>query len=117
MCDLAWTVNSSRELIIKNGHDAVQTTDAAVASVTARPDPGDAEQQHTRIPVTGREMRQTLQVLTAQGQAVAAEYYQQSRERMLAWRQQLEQQVREKPLQSLSVAAGLGFLFGLLRRR
>jgi ElaB/YqjD/DUF883 family membrane-anchored ribosome-binding protein len=62
-------------------------------------------------------MRQTLQVLTAQGQAVAAEYYQQSRERMLAWRQQLEQQVREKPLQSLSVAAGLGFLFGLLRRR
>jgi len=62
-------------------------------------------------------MSQTVQKLTAQGQEVAAEYYQQGRERVLAWQQQLEHQVQEKPLQSLLVAAGLGLLFGLLRRR
>jgi ElaB/YqjD/DUF883 family membrane-anchored ribosome-binding protein len=36
---------------------------------------------------------------------------------MLAWQQQLESQVREKPLQSLLMAAGIGLLFGLLKRR
>ena len=39
------------------------------------------------------------------------------RNQVLAWQQQLEYQVREKPLQSLLVAAGVGLLFGLLRRR
>ena len=34
-----------------------------------------------------------------------------------AWQQQLETQVREKPLQSLLMAAGVGLLLGLLRRR
>lgn len=100
-----------------NGHDAMQTTDAAVASAAARQDPGGAEEQRAWIPGAGRDMSQTLQELTAQGQEVAAEYYQQGRERMLAWQQQLEHQVREKPLQSLLMAAGLGLLFGLLRRR
>ena len=100
-----------------NGHDAMHTTDTAVASPPVRPDPSRAEEERARVLAAGREMGQTLQELTAQGQEVAAQYYQQGREHILAWQQQVEHQVREKPLQSLLMAAGLGLLFGLLRRR
>jgi ElaB/YqjD/DUF883 family membrane-anchored ribosome-binding protein len=65
----------------------------------------------------GTEMRAQAQELIAQGKEVAAEYYEEGRNQVLAWQQQLENQVREKPLQSLLVAAGIGLLFGLLRRR
>ena len=66
---------------------------------------------------TGKEMRDQAQELIAQGKEVAAEYYEEGRNQVLAWQQQLEYQVREKPLQSLLMAAGVGLLFGLLRRR
>ena len=66
---------------------------------------------------TGKEKRDQAQELIAQGKEVAAEYYEEGRNQVLAWQQQLENQVREKPLQSLLVAAGVGLLFGLLRRR
>ena len=66
---------------------------------------------------TGKEMRDQAQELMAQGQEVAAEYYEEGRNQVLAWQQQLETQVREKPLQSLLVAAGVGLLLGMLRRR
>jgi len=65
----------------------------------------------------GNEMREQAQDLMAQGKEVATEYYEEGRNQVLAWQQQLENQVREKPLQSLLVAAGVGLLFGLLRRR
>jgi ElaB/YqjD/DUF883 family membrane-anchored ribosome-binding protein len=65
----------------------------------------------------GNEMREQAQELMAQGKEVAAEYYEEGRNQVLAWQQQLENQVREKPLQSLLIAAGVGLLFGLLRRR
>jgi ElaB/YqjD/DUF883 family membrane-anchored ribosome-binding protein len=66
---------------------------------------------------TGQEIRGQAQELIAQGKEVAAEYYEEGRNQVLAWQQQLEYQVREKPLQSLLMAAGVGLLLGLLRRR
>ena len=66
---------------------------------------------------TGKELRDQAQELMAQGKEVAAEYYEEGRNQVLAWQQQLEKQVREKPLQSLLMAAGMGLLLGLLRRR
>jgi len=90
---------------------------------TTHPAGGNAPAQHTAseqrewMQETGREVSQKVQELTRQGQEVAAEYYQQGREHVLAWQQQLEHQVREKPLQSLLMAVGLGLLVGLLRRR
>jgi ElaB/YqjD/DUF883 family membrane-anchored ribosome-binding protein len=66
---------------------------------------------------TGKEIRDQAQELIAQGKEVAAEYYEEGRNQVLAWQQQLEYQVREKPLQSLLMAAGVGLLLGLLRRR
>lgn len=65
----------------------------------------------------GQEVSHKVQEMTGQGQEAAAEYYEQGREQVLAWQQQLEHQVREKPIQSLLMAAGIGLLFGLLRRR
>jgi ElaB/YqjD/DUF883 family membrane-anchored ribosome-binding protein len=66
---------------------------------------------------TGKEIRDQAQDLIAQGKEVATEYYEEGRNQVLVWQQQLENQVREKPLQSLLIAAGVGLLFGLLRRR
>jgi len=66
---------------------------------------------------TGKEMRDPAQELMTQGKEVAAEYYEEGRNQVIAWQQQLEDQVREKPLQSLLMAAGVGLLLGLLRRR
>jgi ElaB/YqjD/DUF883 family membrane-anchored ribosome-binding protein len=66
---------------------------------------------------TGKEMQDQAQELIAQGKEVAAEYYEEGRNQVLAWQRQLETQVREKPLQSLLVAAGVGLLLGMLRRR
>ena len=66
---------------------------------------------------TGKEIRGQAQELIAQGKEVAAEYYEEGRNQVLAWQQQLKNQVREKPLQSILVAAGIGLLYGLLRRR
>jgi ElaB/YqjD/DUF883 family membrane-anchored ribosome-binding protein len=65
----------------------------------------------------GKEMRDQAQELMTQGKEVAAEYYEEGRNQVIAWQQQLEDQVREKPLQSLLMAAGVGLLLGLLRRR
>jgi ElaB/YqjD/DUF883 family membrane-anchored ribosome-binding protein len=52
-----------------------------------------------------------------QGKEVATAYYAEGRNQLLAWQQHLENQVREKPLQSVLLAAGVGLLYALLRRR
>jgi ElaB/YqjD/DUF883 family membrane-anchored ribosome-binding protein len=96
---------------------STRTTTPQEASAPVRQETNRTEEQRDRIQETGKEMRQKAQELTAQGKEVAAEYYQQGRERVLEWQQQLEQQAREKPLQSLLIAAGIGLLLGLLRRR
>ena len=66
---------------------------------------------------TAKEMRDKAQDLMTQGKEVAAEYYAEGRNQLLAWQQHLENQVREKPLQSIFIAAGIGLLYALLRRR
>ena len=65
----------------------------------------------------GKELRDQAQELIVQGKDIASEYYEEGRNQVLAWQQQLENQVWKKPLQSLLIAAGVGLLFGLLRRR
>jgi len=100
-----------------NINDTIQTTEALAAQASARQEPGSTEEWRERMQEAGKEVSQKVQELTTQGQEVAAEYYQQGRECVLAWQQQLQTQVREKPLQTLCMAAGIGLLFGLLRRR
>jgi ElaB/YqjD/DUF883 family membrane-anchored ribosome-binding protein len=78
---------------------------------------GTAEEWRDQIRDTGRDISQKAQELTTQGKDMAAEYYEQGREQVRAWQQQIEHQVREKPLQSLLLAAGIGLLIGLFKRR
>lgn len=84
---------------------------------SARQESDSSDETLDQIRETGKEIVQKAQDLTTQGKEVATEYYQQSRQQVLAWQQQLENHVREKPLQSLLIAAGVGLLCGLLRRR
>jgi len=86
-------------------------------STPVQPASSRAAEQREWMQEAAQEVSHKVQEMTQQGQEVAAAYYQQGRERVLAWQQQLEQQVREKPIQSLVMAAGIGLLFGLLRRR
>jgi ElaB/YqjD/DUF883 family membrane-anchored ribosome-binding protein len=66
---------------------------------------------------TRQEVRDRAEGLGAQAQEMASEYYQQGREKALAWERVLEDRIREKPIQSLLVAGGIGLLLGLLWRR
>jgi ElaB/YqjD/DUF883 family membrane-anchored ribosome-binding protein len=47
----------------------------------------------------------------------ATEYYEQGRERAMEWQHNLEDYVREQPLRSVLIAAGVGALIGILWRR
>jgi ElaB/YqjD/DUF883 family membrane-anchored ribosome-binding protein len=97
--------------------DATSPTMSREASASAQQEANRTEAQRHSMQATGQEMRHKAQELTAQGKEVAAEYYQQGRERVLEWQQKLEQQARQKPLQTIIMAAGIGLLLGLLRRR
>jgi ElaB/YqjD/DUF883 family membrane-anchored ribosome-binding protein len=103
-------------------------TEAANVPTTTAPESRSAEERREHVREPSRDIRQQAQDLTTQGKEAAAEYYQQGkdvateyyqqgREQMQIWQQQLEGQVRQKPLQSLLIAAGIGLLIGLLKRR
>lgn len=85
--------------------------------LSTRPDGHNTAEQHDHMQETGKEIRDKAQELMTQGKEVAAEYYEEGRNQVLAWQKQLENQVREKPLQAIFIAAGIGLLYGLLRRR
>jgi ElaB/YqjD/DUF883 family membrane-anchored ribosome-binding protein len=63
------------------------------------------------------ERRDQAQALMTQGTEVAAASDAEGRNQLLAWQQYLENQIREKPLPSVVLAAGVGLLYALLRRR
>jgi ElaB/YqjD/DUF883 family membrane-anchored ribosome-binding protein len=48
---------------------------------------------------------------------MAAEKYKKSRDAAMRWEHNIESHIAEKPLQSLLIAAGAGFLLGMLWRR
>lgn len=98
-------------------HGSTRTPEAAGTTATIPQEARNTESRRAPGQDVGSEVRQKAKELTAEGKAVATEYYEQGRERVLAWQEQLESQVREKPLQSLLMAAGIGLLFGLFKRR
>ena len=96
---------------------ATRTPGTQGLQASTRQDGHDTAERNDHIQETAKEMRDKAQELMIQGKEVAAEYYKEGRNQVLAWQQQLETQVRERPLQSLLMAAGVGLLLGLLRRR
>lgn len=65
----------------------------------------------------GAQAKETAQQQIGQLRESAAEYYQQGRERAMQWEQSVEDYVREQPMKSVLIAAGVGMLFGILWRR
>ena len=47
----------------------------------------------------------------------AAEYYQAGKDKAVQWQENVEQYVREQPLKSVAIAAGVGVMLGFLWRR
>lgn len=47
----------------------------------------------------------------------AADYYEKGREKASEWEESVESYIKEKPIKSLLIAAGVGLLFGLMWRR
>jgi ElaB/YqjD/DUF883 family membrane-anchored ribosome-binding protein len=87
------------------------------AQVSPRQESHETAGQHDPRQETGKELRTQAQELMTQGKEVAAKSYEEGRNQVLAWQQHLENQVREKPFQSVLIAAGIGLLYALLRRR
>jgi ElaB/YqjD/DUF883 family membrane-anchored ribosome-binding protein len=87
------------------------------AQAASRHEGHDPTGQHDHRQEPGQELRDQTQALMTQGKEVAAEYYEEGRTQIRAWQQHLEKHVREKPLQSVLIAAGVGLLYALLRRR
>jgi ElaB/YqjD/DUF883 family membrane-anchored ribosome-binding protein len=96
---------------------APKTPGTQSAQASPRHESHETAGQHDPRQETGKELRAQTQELMTQGQEVAAEYYEEGRHQVLAWQQQLANQVREKPLPSVFIAAGIGLLSALLRRR
>ena len=96
---------------------STRTPSTQGTQVSTQPDNHNTAERYDHMQETAKEMRDKAQELMTQGKEVAAEYYEEGRNQVLAWQRQVENQVREKPLQSLLIAAGVGLLFGLLRRR
>jgi ElaB/YqjD/DUF883 family membrane-anchored ribosome-binding protein len=66
----------------------------------------------------GRISRDIAQETVGMIKENAGEYYQQGMERAKGMEKDLENKIKEKPMQSLLIALGLGFIVGwLLRRR
>ncbi|MDB5292673.1 MAG: hypothetical protein JWL69_3914 [Phycisphaerales bacterium] len=91
-------------------------------------DTGNAGNPAGRPAETAQQVGQNLRELGGQVRDAAREkyeqlseqanqYYEQGREKAQEWEEGLESYVREKPIQSLLIAAGVGMLLGVLWKR
>ena len=94
----------------------------------SRMDEGQATGAGQTFRDTANQVQQTLrdagsQVRDAASEKVnqlrdqAGEYYEQGKQRAQEWEQGLEDYIREKPIKSLLIAAGVGMLLGVLWKR
>ena len=84
--------------------------------------PQQPEQQQGQS--TTEQMQEQLRSAGAKAQQqfenlrhTATEYYEQGKEKAMQWEQGLEDYVREQPVKSLLIAAGVGMLVGMIWRR
>ena len=63
------------------------------------------------------EVRDAAQEQFQNLRETATEYYDQGREKAMEWEQGIEDYVREQPIKSLLIAAGVGMLLGIVWRR
>jgi len=64
----------------------------------------------------GSQVKEMAQEQAGHLRDTASEYYQQGREKAVEWSRGLEKFVREQPVKSLLIAAGVGVLLGAIWR-
>jgi ElaB/YqjD/DUF883 family membrane-anchored ribosome-binding protein len=105
----------------QNTTPAGDSTAASISATSVAHSLEDIRDQAADLGVQVGEKAQELgakaQELGTQATEIAAEYYQQGREQVLALEQAVEAQIRDKPIQSLLIAGGVGLLIGFLCRR
>jgi ElaB/YqjD/DUF883 family membrane-anchored ribosome-binding protein len=96
----------------------MQKTDTPMVDAPGhdKPQTLGAQMQHV-----GTQVKETMQDVGTQVketmQAAGTQAYEQGRESLQDLNRTIEAQIRERPLQALLVAGGIGALFGLLWRR
>jgi ElaB/YqjD/DUF883 family membrane-anchored ribosome-binding protein len=95
------------------GHDKPQTLGTQMQQVET--------QVKETMQAAGTQVKETMQDIGTQVketmQATGTQVYEQGRESLQDLNRTLETQIRERPLQALLVAGGVGALLGLLWRR
>lgn len=76
-----------------------------------------AQQVGQQLREVGDQVRSTAQEQYEQLRTQASEYYETGRQRAMEWEQSLENYVREQPVKSLLIAAGVGVILGALWKR
>jgi ElaB/YqjD/DUF883 family membrane-anchored ribosome-binding protein len=76
-----------------------------------------AQQVGQNLRDLGGQVRDAAREKYEQYTGQARDYYDQSRHQAEAWEHDLESYVKEKPLQALAIAAGVGLLLGLLWKK
>ncbi len=65
----------------------------------------------------GQQVKETAQEKLQNLRETASEYYEQGREKAMEWEQNFEDYIREQPVKSVLIAAGVGLFLGFLWRR
>ena len=100
-------------------NEATTTTGPSSSSMEALRDQAQEAGRDVahRVRQVGEEIAEKAQYLGEHGKEIAADYYEQGRQQAAIWEHELEQQIREKPIQSILIAGGIGLLLGILCRR
>jgi len=64
----------------------------------------------------GQDARSMAEQSVSQARDAAAGYWEEGRSQATRWEQSLEDMIREKPIQSLAMAVGAGFVLGFFFR-
>ena len=89
-------------------------TDEGNAGQTIRDTAKDVQQ---KVRDAGSQVRDAAAEKMNDLRDQAGEYYEQGKQHAQEWEQGLEDYIREKPIQSLLIAAGVGMLLGILWKR
>lgn len=106
-------------------HDTQEVNMPTGTSAPSRQEASGADDMHQsvgaqlrdKVQETRAQVRDKAQELGDQAKEKVSEYYEEGRESLAALNRTVEAQIRERPLQSLLVAGGIGLLLGCLWRR
>jgi len=105
-------------LLVLHGKEiAMSRMNEGQADTTGQSIRDTASQVTQSLRDAGSQVRDAATEKVGQLRDQANEYYEQGKQRAQEWEQGVEDYIREKPIQSLLIAAGVGMLLGVLWKR